>query len=223
MKTGTRLLLVPTDLERQKLPSSCVEQWLDCGHRIEICGFGQVVGAARTMQLLANGSFDSVALVGIAGALSDDVAIGSAVQFGTVYCDGIGVGQGSIHRSAMDMGWHQWPREPQIDDTIQLSAQLSAHEHEHPLPGLVSVLAASATPTEAAWRRSRFPLGKAEDMEGFGVAVACRLANVPLTIVRGISNRAGDRDHTNWNIEGSLEQAMQLILQKLLQPQEVFE
>jgi futalosine hydrolase len=60
-------------------------------------------------------------------------------------------------------------------------------------------------------------------MEGFGVAVACRLANVPLTIVRGISNRAGDRDHTNWNIEGSLEQAMQLILHKLLQTQEVFE
>jgi len=219
MKTGSRLLLVPTDLERQKLPSPCVEQWIDCGHRIEICGFGQVVGAARTMQLLANGSFDSVALVGIAGALSDDVAIGSAMQFGTVYCDGIGVGQGSMHRSAMDMGWQQWPREPKIEDTIQLSA----HKDDHPLPGLVSVLAASESPAEAAWRRSRFPLGKAEDMEGFGVAVACRLANVPLTIVRGISNRAGDRDHSKWNIAGSLDQAMHLILKKLLHSQEVFE
>ncbi|MCE3015522.1 MAG: futalosine hydrolase [Pirellula sp.] len=219
MKTDSRLLLVPTDLERQKLPKACVEQWLDRGHRIEICGFGQVVAAARTMQLLATGSFDSVTLVGIAGSLENEVEVGCAVQFGTVYCDGIGVGQGAIHRSAMDMGWHQWPREPKIDDTIQLSA----HAPDHPLPGLVSVLAASATPTEAAWRRSRFPLGKAEDMEGFGVAVSCRLANVPLTIVRGISNRAGDRDHTNWNIEGSLKQAMLLILQKALQPQEASE
>jgi nucleoside phosphorylase len=173
MKTATRLLLVPTDWERQKLPSHYVEQWLDCGHRIEISGFGQVVAAARTMQLLATSSFD--------------------------------------------MGWHQWPREPMIQDAIQLSA----HKHDHPLPGLVSVLAASATPAEAAWRHSRFPLGKAEDMEGFGVAVSCRLANVPLMIVRGISNRAGDRDHAKWNIAGSLDQAMQMILQKVLQPQEV--
>ena len=219
MKTATRLLLVPTDWERQKLPSHCVEQWLDCGHRIEISGFGQVVAAARTMQLLATGSFDSVALIGIAGSLSDDITIGSAIQFGTVYCDGIGVGQGATHRSAMDMGWHQWSHEPVIQDAIKLSA----HEHVHTLPGLVSVLAASATPAEAAWRHSRFPLGKAEDMEGFGVAVSCRLANVPLMIVRGISNRAGDRDHAKWNIAGSLDQAMQLILQRVLQPQEVSE
>lgn len=219
MKTGTRLLLVPTDLERQKLPKSCVEQWLDCGHQLEICGFGQVVAAARTMQLLATGSFDSVTLVGIAGSLADDVEIGCAMQFGTVFCDGIGVGQGVAHLSAMQLGWHQWPREPKIEDTIQLST----HENDPPLPGLVSVLAASATSVEATWRRSRFPLGKAEDMEGFGVAVSCRFANVPLTIVRGISNRAGDRDHTNWNVEGSLEQAMLLILQKVLQPQEASE
>ena len=217
MKTATRLLLVPTYWERQKLPSHCVEQWLDCGHRLEISGFGQVVAAARTMHLLATGSFDSVALIGIAGSLSDDVAIGCAMQFGTVYCDGIGVGQGATHRSSSDMGWQQWPDEPTIQDAIQLRAP----KHDHPLPGLVSVLAASATPAEAAWRHSRFPLGKAEDMEGFGVAVSCRLANVPLMIVRGISNRAGDRDHAKWNIAGSLDQAMQLILQKVLQPQEV--
>jgi futalosine hydrolase len=206
-------------LERQKLPSHCIEQWLDCGHQIEICGFGQVVAVARTMQLLMANTFDSVVLVGIAGALSDDITIGSAIQFGTVYCDGIGVGQGAAHRSAMEMGWQQWPHKPMIEDAIQLSKL----QHEHALPGLVSVLAASATPAEAAWRRSRFPHGKAEDMEGFGVAVACRLANVPLTIVRGISNRAGDRDHTNWNIAGSLEQAMQLILLQILQLREVSE
>jgi hypothetical protein len=39
-------------------------------------------------------------------------------------------------------------------------------------------------------------------------------------IVRGISNRAGDRDHAQWNIAGSLDQAMRMIVQKILQPQE---
>ena len=211
MKTATRLLLVPTDWERQKLPSHCVEQWLDCGHRIEISGFGQVVAAARTMQLLATGSFDSVALIGIAGSLSDDVAIGCAMQFGTVYCDGIGVGQGATHRSSSDMGWQQWPDEPTIQDAIQLRAP----KHDHPLPGLVSVLAASATPAEAAWRHSRFPLGKAEDMEGFSVAVACRFAQVPLRIVRGISNVAGDRNRDHWKVEAAM-QAVENLVSKIL-------
>ena len=47
----------------------------------------------------------------------------------------------------------------------------------------------------------------AEDMEGFGVAMACKLAGVPLRIVRGISNRAGDRDLTQWQIEEALAAA----------------
>ncbi|NBP89418.1 MAG: futalosine hydrolase, partial [Planctomycetia bacterium] len=44
----------------------------------------------------------------------------------------------------------------------------------------------------------------AEDMEGFAVALACRLAGVPCQIIRGISNRAGDRDKAHWQIEPAL-------------------
>ena len=219
MNTGHRLLLVPTDLERQRLPTKEVKRWLDDGNRIETCGFGQIVASARTMQLLSAETFDSVVLVGIAGTLCVDLAIGSAIRFGTVYCDGIGVGQGSGHQSAMELGWQQWPHEPTIDDAIHLSTK------DQPLsqpglvpPGLISVAAASASPAEAQWRRSRFPLGKAEDMEGFGVAVACRFANVPLAIVRGISNIAGDRDHARWKVTASLEEAMRMIVQEFLPP-----
>jgi futalosine hydrolase len=50
----------------------------------------------------------------------------------------------------------------------------------------------------------------AEDMEGFAVALACRLVGVPLDIVRGISNDAGDRDKVRWQVPQALRAAADL-------------
>jgi futalosine hydrolase len=52
----------------------------------------------------------------------------------------------------------------------------------------------------------------AEDMEGFGVALACRLHGVPVDIVRGISNTVGDRDKARWRVETALEAAAAVAL-----------
>ena len=52
-------------------------------------------------------------------------------------------------------------------------------------------------------------------MEGFGVALACHLARVPLTIVRGMSNTAGDRDLAGWRVEDALAAAGELTVEIL--------
>jgi futalosine hydrolase len=44
-------------------------------------------------------------------------------------------------------------------------------------------------------------------MEGFAVAAACIMNNVPWVIVRGISNLAGDRVKSNWQTDGALHKA----------------
>jgi futalosine hydrolase len=75
---------------------------------------------------------------------------------------------------------------------------------------LLTACAASADAADVAVRRRLFPTAVAEDMEGFGVALACRLAGVPLAIVRGISNDAGDRDKRRWQIGPALEAAASL-------------
>ena len=66
---------------------------------------------------------------------------------------------------------------------------------------------ASATEAEAGERRGLFADAAAEDMEGFAVALACRLADVPLAIVRGISNAVGDRRFERWQIPEALDAA----------------
>jgi futalosine hydrolase len=59
----------------------------------------------------------------------------------------------------------------------------------------------------------KHPSAIAEDMEGFSVAAACKLAGKPIRIVRGISNRAGDRDHRFWEIDRGLDAAMTRVLE----------
>ena len=49
-------------------------------------------------------------------------------------------------------------------------------------------------------------------MEGFAVALACRLRGVPVGIIRGISNTAGDRDTSRWQVAAAVEAAGRLAL-----------
>jgi futalosine hydrolase len=173
------------------------------------------------MQLIARHQPKRVVLVGIAGGLRSELAIGEARSFRQVACVGIGAGAGTDHKSAGEIGWKHWadsgspgvesqegigdvlPLTSRLNDTTQLSGKL------------LTVCAASANATDVATRLARYPDADAEDMEGFGVAVACYFGGLPLEIIRGISNRAGDRNKNNWDIEGALHAAGELAMQAL--------
>jgi futalosine hydrolase len=195
---------------------------------VRLCGFGQVAAAARAAALIARHSPRQIVLVGIAGSLSDAAPIGGACEFTTIIADGIGVGSGAAFRSAGEMGWAHWPGEPphethpgdsttdtaslvtispRIVDRIVCDTETTTGTSG----GLLSVCAASSDPDHAAIRRRAYPDAIAEEMEAFGVAVACRLAGVRLRVIRGISNRAGSRDLKNWKIESALAAAAELV------------
>ncbi len=210
------LLLVPTELELSRMVTGVP---CDTGRfQAEICGFGPVASAARTAQLIEQLAPRHVILAGIAGTLDETkLAIGRAAVFREVAIDGIGIGCGSEFVSATSMGFPHWPggqpKGPRIDDRIQLQAYDRLPSAEL----LLTCCAASATPDKAEDRRKRFPESVAEDMEGFAVALACTLAGVRLTIVRGISNLAGQRDKSMWQIDDALQAAGQLVQQVIEQ------
>ncbi len=208
------LILIPTELERRFL-----QRWVDgFDHRgdcaevskspvaVELCGFGLVAAAARATQLIAMLRPQRVILIGIAGALDQSLRVGSAVAFGSVVVDGIGVGFGDSFQSAAAMGWSQW-HDPASAAPIGDRLEISSGDG----PALLSVCAASANARHAALRRRVHPAAVAEDMEGFGVAMGCQLMRVPLWIVRGISNVAGNRDFKTWQVESALCQAARLV------------
>ena len=190
------MILVPTEFERQQLANHLSQE-------MHLCGFGVIAAAARAMQLINEHQPERVVLIGIAGTLDEHrLRVNEAAIFREVYIDGIGVGAHGDHRSAMEVGFEQFA---DVGEWLPLHAPKQVYAYD----GLLSVCAASANLEQANWRRERFPDCLAEEMEGFGVALACKLADLPLTIIRGISNVAGDRKKSNWQIAGALEQAAQ--------------
>ncbi|MEM6689155.1 MAG: futalosine hydrolase, partial [Planctomycetota bacterium] len=181
---------------------------------IQRIGLGPTVPAARTAALLTRYRPRRVMLVGIAGTFDREVAdVGSACRFDEVAVDGIGVGRGNEFQSTSDLGWSQFEDEfsnMQIGDRLPL---IATYNPQVPSLGtLLTVASASASPTDASWRRKRYPDAIAEDMEGFAVASACALAGVDLQIVRGISNIVGERDHAHWRVEEALRAAAELAI-----------
>ena len=150
-----------------------------------VCGFGLAVAGAGAAHAIARHRPSRLVLVGSAG--SYDLArapVGSAVIASAVRCHGIGAGE----LSAAELGWVE-------SDQIELGGG----------GGLVlSVASASATPAEAANRLRKHPRAVVEEMEGYAIAVAATLFEVPLTVVRGVSNVAGDRDQANWSMPAAL-------------------
>ena len=91
-----------------------------------------------------------------------------------------------------------------------LSCSSGGEVRPEPAGLLLSACAASACEADVLSRLRLFPSATAEDMEGFAVTAACRLSGIPLDIVRGISNTAGDRDHSRWQIDAACHAAAAL-------------
>jgi len=164
---------------------------------LAVAGLGPIAAAAQTAALLARLRPSRVLLLGIAG--SYDAASqppGSAAEIGRVAIDGLETA-----------GFSQVPG---IGTTIALARESGKL--------LVTVLSSSGSRGEADLRRARHPGAAAEDMEGYGVALACAIARIPLAIVRGISNVAGESDHSTWRIRGALDAARQLAIEVLERP-----
>jgi futalosine hydrolase len=174
---------------------------------VRTCGFGPVAAAARTSQCIAELRPARVVLVGIAGTYDPAaLEIGQAIEFDEVAIDGVGAGGEGDPRGSAAMRFAQWPGDAAlapIHDRIALSAPRGAANARM----LVSVCAASSSREQADARRRRHAGALAEDMEAFAVALACALGGVPLRVVRGASNQAGDRDHARWQIARALESA----------------
>jgi len=212
--TNQTLLLFPTDLEYQRFQD---QGGLGNAKATEaICGFGPAAAGARASQLIARHTPDRVLLVGIAGTY-DEVSnpVGSALAFTSVAIDGIGAGRGASFKGPPALGYPQWPGSEEttpmpVEDRIDLESPAGT-----PPALLLTTCAASDSPEHAAERTARHPDAVAEDMEGFAVAMACVLNQVPFAIVRGISNLVGDREPGHWRIPGALAAARRVALEVL--------
>ncbi len=215
---SSTLILIPTIGEQQILAPRFA-QLRERGISLQLCGFGPVAAGARTAQLIAALKPKEILLVGIAGALCDGLAIGHAEEFEHVAMYGVGAGTGDTFRNAGQLGWLHWTEGTVDGTTVGIGDAISLQREDSPNGNnrqLLTVCSAAGSIKDARDRRALFPNAVAEDMEGFAVALAGAFSGVPVRIVRGISNIAGDRDKIRWRIPEALNAAADLVL-KILQ------
>jgi len=199
----TTLLLIPTRAEQDLM---AIEQTV--GVEMRVCGMGPMasgIAAARWLQEIRP---ESCVLIGLAGTRDETCApLGGLVVGTAVRNEAVGCGHGA---GFLPLGEMAPSGEVLVPDALPLDVPTNwlkvgtrFHAEASVGPAIVAgeigtVAAASASVDEADSWRSRNPGVLVEEMEGYAVALACREASVPLSIVRGVSNRAGIRDKRQW-------------------------
>ncbi|MBL8813330.1 MAG: futalosine hydrolase [Planctomycetaceae bacterium] len=204
------LILVPTEFERQKLVPLLAECSSLAGCSVEICGFGPILAGIQTTRLLNHFQPAKVLLLGIAGTYGKALEVGTAEEFSEVACYGVGAGSGSEFQTAEQLGWSRWLQlETRSGEQLTFRDRESLGTQSGSL--LVTCCAASSSVADVQDRLRLFPEAEAEDMEAYAVAASCRLANIPLRVVRGISNVAGDREKSRWQVDAALKAVAELV------------
>lgn len=196
------LVLIPTRLEREKLSGDWLQRK---GVECRLCGFGPVAAAVESASLISALHPQRVVLAGIAGSYTAR-QLGEVATFASVAMADVGARQEHAILLPSQLGFACWepsgltpPKGPKNDAVFE---RLQLHPPAGQVAGgeLLTVSAASGGPADVKQRRLQFPAATAEDMEGFAVALAAYRTSLPTTIVRGISNVAGERDVGNWKI-----------------------
>jgi futalosine hydrolase len=184
---------------------------------IGVIGLGVVSAALALGTFFATGRVDQAIMVGSAGAFPDseldvgDVAIASSEILAELgVCTGRGLGDAAALSS---LG---------LEQTLFLDERLS-RDISRAAEGLfrvrtgpfLSVVGVSDSDEQAGARAARFrPL--VENMEGYALALAGKRLGIRVAEVRGISNRAGVRDKSLWNLDLANERAQTAVLAFLL-------
>lgn len=164
-------------------------------------GVGMAAAAAGTAKLLtlAHGRYRGVISAGIAG--------------------GIGVEPGAIvlaaHSIAADLGADSEAGFISLDElgfgaTVskvdgRLLTSLREALPDAAVGDVLTVNTVTGTASRLNELKARYPRAIAETMEGFGVACAAQLSDVPFAELRAISNAVGPRDRDSWRIADALD------------------
>lgn len=205
------LMLIPSEIECQlMLPTSAkicslagLKAWQVGDWLWAVSGIGATASGITTSLLLDHAKPQQAWLMGIAGAFrQSDLDLTEVVQINhDVFADlGYETQQSLVGLDEMGL--------PLLTttDTDPISARFTVEvfDSESPSVAAITVNRITASEQRALQLHQQFGAG-VEQMEGAGVALACRLASIPFHHVRGISNLVGPRDPASWQIASACQ------------------
>jgi futalosine hydrolase len=180
-------------------------------------GVGVVQAALALGALITQTQCRRIIMVGSSGAFPDSgLEIGDVAVASSEILSELGVSLGATPGIGENMGI------PGLDQEIRLDSDLADHleqaarsEANSVKRGrFLTVVGVSGDPSVALARNNRFaPI--VENMEGYALAYAGLKFGVSVGEARGVSNRAGCRDKSAWNLPAANEIAQRVVINYL--------
>jgi len=183
------------------------------------CGAGIANAAAAAALGIALYNPAHIFNVGVCGVYNADInTIGQVVTGARAIFADTGVDTGSAFQpmQAIDLPLAHSLDGDQIFNVVTLHTARGSSKLKHSV--FLTVAACSGSMQRAALVSKRFSFEQellCEDMESAAVALMASKADIPCTIVRGISNVCGDRDYGNWQLSKAAQAAQKELLKCL--------
>lgn len=170
-----------------------------------VTGVGPVESAAAVSRALAMGPYDLVISAGLGGTLGNGAPIGSGVAVSD-----------EIFELDLETGLAlSLPDGATVVDRVSSDLALVDALVERGFRCERGVTVGRVTASEATAQRLARRGAAVESMEGFAVLRAAEIAGVRAIEVRGISNRAGERERSGWDFSAGAA-GLATILNELL-------
>jgi futalosine hydrolase len=161
------------------------------GVTVLVGGVGSAQAAAATSRALAlDPGYEAVLSVGIGGAFPGKAELGQLLLARRVVAADLGADSPAGFLSVDELGFGSSTldggRVPGVEAVVGT---------------ILTVNTATGTDERAAELTARHPQAVGEGMEGYGVAAAAALADLPFAEVRAVSNLVGKRDRDAWRLD----------------------
>jgi len=179
------------------------------------------VGPIATTQFLEKNSTaqspDLIIQIGIAGAINDQIDIGSSVAVKEEMISDMGVWEADGYKDIFDLGFADRNTFPYQHGMLVNPHQQLLSQSKLPLVKSFGVNEISTSAEKISLLKHHFNVD-IESMEGNAFHYVCLMNNIPFIQLRGISNYVGDRDKSRWKIKESLQttfEACRIMLNQL--------
>ncbi|AOZ94822.1 futalosine hydrolase [Paenibacillus crassostreae] len=185
---------------------------------VRLAGVGSPAAAANTATILSSEDYCLVISAGIGGGFIGQAELGSIVIANEIIAADLGAETAEGFCSVDELGFGS--SRVQVDSTLVTQLEEALHHtglsvHTGPV---LTVSTVTGTSESAMELQKRVPGATAEAMEGYGVAIAAQIHNIPILEVRTISNAVGPRDRAAWKMKEAfeaLEAASSILLEVL--------
>jgi futalosine hydrolase len=166
-------------------------------------GVGAILTTFSIERYISSFSPDLLIQIGIAGAYSDELKVGSAVAVLEEYMSDLGVFEKDGYKDIFDMGLIGKNDFPFQNSALKNPNESILSKSSLPMVVGMGVNEISTSPSKIKLFKEKYG-ADIESMEGNAFHYVCLMNKIPFIQLRGISNKVGERDKSLWEIQKSL-------------------